>query len=136
MENVLSFFKSEPFTKEYTFNNFKVKLRTLTRAQFDDVMLRASISVDNIISKDAIVKRMILGYALVSINGVSVLEIPEIKEGIEDYKKRFNTQLVPTNLVIEDVLGKADAAYTDSLYDLYNLLKAENQERLEEIKKA
>ena len=136
MDKVLSFFKSEPFSKEYTFNNFKVKLRTLTRAEFDDVMLRASISVDNIISKDAIVKRMVLGYSLVSVNGVSVLEIPEIKEGVEDYKKRFNTQAVPTNLVIEDVLGKADAAYTDSLYDLYSLLKAENQERLEEIKKA
>lgn len=136
MENVLSFFKSEPFFKEYTFNNFKVKIRTLNREEFDDVMLRASISVDNLISKDAIIKRMILGYSLVAVNGVSVSEMPEIKDSIDSYKKRFNVQSAPLNLIVEEVLGKADTGYIDSLYDLYNTIRQENQERLESVKKA
>lgn len=136
MEKIVSFFKSEPYSKEFTLGDFKVKLKTLSRIEFDDVMARAGISLDNIVSKEAIVKRPILGYAIISINGSPVSEVPEIKLAIEDYKKRYNQPSAPLNLMVEDALGNMDAGLVDILYDFYKTLQEENQKRLDEIKKA
>lgn len=136
MEKIVSFFKSEPYSKEFTFGEFKVKLRTLSRAEFDDVMARADISVDNLISKDAIIKRSVLGYALISVNGSPITELPEIKLAITDYMKKYNQPSAPTHLLVEDALGNMDAGLVDVLYDFYKNLQEENQKRLDEIKKA
>ena len=71
MDSLVSLFKAEPFKKEYEINGVKVTLRMLSRKEYDDVMSRANISADDIVSKEALIRRPVLGYSLQEINGVS-----------------------------------------------------------------
>ena len=52
MESLIALFKAEPFKKTYDIGGVKVTLRMLTREQYDDVMSRANISTEDLISKE------------------------------------------------------------------------------------
>jgi hypothetical protein len=129
MDSLLSLFKAEPFKKEYEINGVKVTLRMLSRKEYDDIMSRASISADDLVSKEALLRRPILGYSLQDINGVSVKDIPEVKAVLD---KNPN---LPLNLAVEQVLGDFDAFLIDGLYALYNTLIEDDEKNREELKK-
>lgn len=129
MDSLLSLFKAEPFKKEYEINGVKVTLRMLSRKEYDDVMSRAKISADDILSKELLIRRPILGYSLQEINGVNVRDIKEVKDVLE------KTPSLPLNLAVEQVLGTFDAFLIDGLYDLYNTLMDDDEKNREELKK-
>lgn len=129
MDSLLSLFKAEPFKKEYEINGVKVTLRMLSRKEYDDVMSRAKISADDILSKELLIRRPILGYSLQEINGVNVRDIKEVKAVLE------KTPSLPLNLAVEQVLGTFDAFLIDGLYDLYNTLMDDDEKNREELKK-
>lgn len=130
MESLISLFKAEPFKKEYDLNGVKVVLKMLSRKEYDDVMSRANISSADIVSKEAILRRMVLGYSVVSINGVNIQDIKEVKELVEK-----SNGLMPTNIAFERVLGDFDAFLVDSFYALYNQLVDDDEKNKEELKK-
>ena len=129
MDSLLSLFKAEPFKKEYEINGVKVTLRMLSRKEYDDVMSRDKISADDILSKELLIRRPILGYSLQEINGVNVRDIKEVKAVLE------KTPSLPLNLAVEQVLGTFDAFLIDGLYDLYNTLMDDDEKNREELKK-
>lgn len=129
MDSLLSLFKAEPFKKEYEINGVKVTLRMLSRKEYDDVMSRANISADDIVSKEALIRRPVLGYALQEINGVNVKDLKEVKSVLE------KNQNIPINVVVEQVLGDFDAFFIDSLYGLYNTLIEDDEKNRAELKK-
>lgn len=129
MDSLLSLFKAEPFKKEYEINGVKVTLRMLSRKEYDDVMSRANISADDIVSKEALIRRPVLGYALQEINGVNVKDLKEVKSVLE------KNQNLPINIVVEQVLGDFDAFLIDSLYGLYNTLVEDDEKNRAELKK-
>ena len=129
MDSLLSLFKAEPFKKEYEINGVKVTLRMLSRKEYDDVMSRANISADDIVSKEALIRRPVLGYSLQAINGVSVKDLKEVKSVLE------KNQNIPINIVVEQVLGDFDAFFIDSLYGLYNTLVEDDEKNRAELKK-
>ena len=129
MDSLVSLFKAEPFKKEYEINGVKVTLRMLSRKEYDDVMSRAKISADDILSKELLIRRPILGYSLQEINGVNVRDIKEVKDVLE------KTPSLPLNLAVEQVLGTFDAFLIDGLYDLYNTLMDDDEKNREELKK-
>jgi hypothetical protein len=129
MDSLLSLFKAEPFKKEYEINGVKVTLRMLSRKEYDDVMSRANISADDIVSKEALIRRPVLGYALQEINGVNVKDLKEVKSVLE------KNQNIPINIVVEQVLGDFDAFFIDALYGLYNTLVEDDEKNRAELKK-
>ena len=129
MDSLVSLFKAEPFKKEYEINGVKVTLRMLSRKEYDDVMGRANISADDIVSKEALIRRPVLGYSLQEINGVSVKDLKEVKSVLE------KNQNIPINIVVEQVLGDFDAFFIDSLYGLYNTLVEDDEKNRAELKK-
>lgn len=129
MDSLLKLFKAEPFTKEYEINGVKVTLRMLSRKEYDDIMSRASISADDLVSKEALIRRPILGYALQEINGSNVKDIQEVKDVLA---KNPN---MPLNLAVEQVLGDFDAFLIDGLYALYNTLIEDDEKNKEALKK-
>ncbi len=129
MDSLVSLFKAEPFKKEYEINGVKVTLRMLSRKEYDDVMSRANISADDIVSKEALIRRPVLGYSLQEINGVSVKDLKEVKSVLE------KNQNIPINIVVEQVLGDFDAFFIDSLYGLYNTLVEDDEKNRAELKK-
>lgn len=129
MDSLLSLFKAEPFKKEYEINGVKVTLRMLSRKEYDDVMSRANISAEDIVSKEALIRRPVLGYALQEINGVNVKDLKEVKSVLE------KNQNIPINVVVEQVLGDFDAFFIDSLYGLYNTLIEDDEKNRAELKK-
>ena len=129
MDSLVSLFKAEPFKKEYEINGVKVTLRMLSRKEYDDVMSRANISADDIVSKEALIRRPVLGYSLQAINGVSVKDLKEVKSVLE------KNQNIPINIVVEQVLGDFDAFFIDSLYGLYNTLVEDDEKNRAELKK-
>lgn len=129
MDSLVSLFKAEPFKKEYEINGVKVTLRMLSRKEYDDVMSRAKISADDIVSKEALIRRPVLGYSLQEINGVSVKDLKEVKSVLE------KNQNIPINIVVEQVLGDFDAFFIDSLYGLYNTLVEDDEKNRAELKK-
>ena len=129
MDSLLSLFKAEPFKKEYEINGVKVTLRMLSRKEYDDVMSRAKISADDILSKELLIRRPILGYSLQEINGVNVRDIKEVKAVLE------KAPSLPLNLAVEQVLGTFDAFLIDGLYDLYNTLMDDDEKNRAELKK-
>lgn len=129
MESLISLFKAEPFKKEYDLNGVKVTLQMLSRKEYDDVMSRANISAEDIVSKEALIRRPILGYSLKAVNGVNVKDITEVKTLLE------KSPNIPLNLAVEQVLGEFDAFYVDGLYALYNQLVDDDAKNREELKK-
>ena len=129
MESLISLFKAEPFKKEYDLNGAKITLQMLSRKEYDDVMSRANISADDIVSKEALLRRPVFGYALKSVNGVNVKDIKEVKDAIE------KTPNIPVNLAVEKVLGDFDAFFVDGMYALYNQLVEDDAKNREELKK-
>lgn len=129
MDSLVSLFKAEPFKKEYEINGVKVTLRMLSRKEYDDVMSRANISADDIVSKEALIRRPVLGYSLQEINGVSVKDLKDVKSVLE------KNQNIPINIVVEQVLGDFDAFFIDSLYGLYNTLVEDDEKNRAELKK-
>lgn len=129
MESLISLFKAEPFKKEYDLNGAKITLQMLSRKEYDDVMSRANISADDIVSKEALLRRPVLGYALKSVNGVNVKDIKEVKDALE---KNPN---ISVNLAVEKVLGDFDAFFVDGMYALYNQLVEDDAKNREELKK-
>ena len=129
MDSLVSLFKAEPFKKEYEINGVKVTLRMLSRKEYDDVMSRANISADDIVSKEALIRRPVLGYSLQAINGVSVKDLKDVKSVLE------KNQNIPINIVVEQVLGDFDAFFIDSLYGLYNTLVEDDEKNRAELKK-
>ena len=129
MESLISLFKAEPFKKEYDLNGAKITLQMLSRKEYDDVMSRANISADDIVSKEALLRRPVLGYALKAVNGVNVKDIKEVKDAIE------KTPNIPVNLAVEKVLGDFDAFFVDGMYALYNQLVEDDAKNREELKK-
>lgn len=130
MESLINLFKAEPFKKTFDFGGVKITLKMLSRREYDDVMGRANISTDDIVSKEVLIRRPILGYALDSINGVNVKDLQEIKSAIEK-----SNGAIPVNIAVEQVLGSFDAFFVDSLYGLYNKLVEEDEKNREELKK-
>lgn len=129
MDSLVKLFKAEPFKKEYEINGVKVTLRMLSRKEYDDIMSRASISADDLVSKEALIRRPILGYALQAINGVNIQDIQEVKDVLA------KTPNLPLNLAVEQVLGDFDAFLIDGLYNLYNTLLEDDEKNREELKK-
>lgn len=129
MDSLVKLFKAEPFKKEYEINGVKVTLRMLSRKEYDDIMSRASISADDLVSKEALIRRPILGYALQAINGVNIQDIQEVKDVLT------KTPNLPLNLAVEQVLGDFDAFLIDGLYNLYNTLLEDDEKNREELKK-
>lgn len=130
MDSLLGLLKAEPYTNTYEIEGVKFTLRMLTRKEYDDVMSRASISADDIVSKEALLRRPVLGYSLQKINDVNVKDLKEVKEAIDATKG-----VLPLNLAVEQVLGDLDAFYVDALYALYNRLVDDDTKRREELKK-
>lgn len=131
MESLIALFKAEPFKKTYDIGGVKVTLRMLTREQYDDVMSRANISTEDLISKEALIRRPILGYSLQDINGVKLSDIKEVKDIIDETKGAL-----PVNLAVERALGKFDASFIDTLFGFYNTLVEDDTKNKEELKKA
>lgn len=129
MESLIKLFKAEPFEKEYTIGEVKFSLRILTRNEYDDVMSRANIGADNILSKEAQIKSQILGYSLSSINGVKMEDIPEIKEILSKNKG------MPVNIAVEYTIGKMNYLFVDKLFDFYNQLVEDNEASNNALKK-
>ena len=129
MESLISLFKAEPFQKEYDLNGVKVTLQMLNRKEYDDVMSRANISAEDIVSKEALIRRPVLGYSLKAVNGVNVKDIIEVKKLLD------KSPNLPLNLAVEQVLGEFDAFYVDGLYSLYNQLIEDDAKNREELKK-
>ena len=129
MESLISLFKAEPFQKEYDLNGVKVTLQMLNRKEYDDVMSRANISAEDIVSKEALIRRPVLGYSLKAVNGVNVKDIIEVKKLLD------KSPNLPLNIAVEQVLGEFDAFYVDGLYSLYNQLIEDDAKNREELKK-
>lgn len=129
MESLISLFKAEPFKKEYDLNGVKVTLQMLNRKEYDDVMSRANISAEDIVSKEALIRRPVLGYSLKAVNGVNVKDIIEVKKLLD------KSPNLPLNIAVEQVLGEFDAFYVDGLYSLYNQLIEDDAKNREELKK-
>lgn len=129
MDSLVKLFKAEPFKKEYELNGVKVTLRMLNRKEYDDIMSRASISADDLVSKEALIRRPILGYSLQEINGVNIKDIDEVKNILA------KNPTLPLNLAVEQVLGDFDAFLIDGLYALYNTLLDDDEKNREELKK-
>ena len=130
MESLIDLFKAEPFSKTYTIQGVSVKLKMLNREQYDDVMSKANMGTDDIISKEALIRRPILGYAIQSINDVNIKDIKEVKNIIDESKG-----VIPLNLAIETALGEFDANFVDVLYSYYNTLLEDNAKHRESLKK-
>lgn len=129
MDSLISLFKAEPFRKEYEINGVRITLRMLSRKEYDDVMSRANISADDIVSKEALIRRPVLGYALQEINGVNIKDLKEVKDVLS---KNPN---IPVNLAVEQVLGDFDAFFIDTMYGLYNTLVEDDEKNKTELKK-
>ena len=130
MDSLISLFKAEPFKKEYEINpKVKITLRMLSRKEYDDVMSRANISAEDIVSKEALLRRPVLGYALQEINGINIKDIPEVKSFLDK-----NPDL-PVNLAVEQVLGDFDAFVIDAMYGFYNKLAEDDEKNRAELKK-
>lgn len=129
MDSLISLFKAEPFRKEYEINGVRITLRMLSRKEYDDVMSRANISADDIVSKEALIRRPVLGYALQEINGVNIKDLKEVKDVLS---KNPN---IPVNLAVEQVLGDFDAFFIDTMYGLYNTLVEDDEKNKTALKK-
>ena len=129
MDSLISLFKAEPFRKEYEINGVRITLRMLSRKEYDDVMSRANISADDIVSKEALIRRPVLGYALQEINGVNIKDLKEVKDVLS---KNPN---IPVNLAVEQVLGDFDAFFIDTMYGLYNTLVEDDEKNKIALKK-
>lgn len=134
MESILSLFKAEPYSKEFEINGVKAKLRVLTSKEFDEIMARANISLSDLVSKRAMIRRPILSYSLVSLNGAKVEDFKDYKEIEQSYKDK--KEEYTRNMILEELLGKFDSLLVDSLYSLYETLEQEKAKELEEVKKA
>lgn len=134
MDSLLALFKAEPFSKEFEINGVKLHLRVLTSKEYDEIMSRAKISLNDLVSKRAMIKRPILGYSIVSLNGVRVEDFKEIKESLKIHKDKKED--LPINLIVEEFLGELDTLTIDAFYSLYEELEEEKSKSLEEIKKA
>lgn len=130
MESIISLFKAEPFKKEFTIGGVRFELRMLTRNEYDDVMSRTKMASDDVLSREAILKRPVLGYSLQSINGVNIKDVKEIKEKIDK-----SNGFLPINLAVEDVLGGFDAFFIDTLYNFHLKLIEEDEKNKESLKK-
>lgn len=130
MQSLIDLLKAKPYQHTYEIKGVKFTLRMLTRKEYDDVMSRASISTEDIVSKEALLRRPVLGYALQEINGANVKDIVEVKKLIDE-----SNGLMPVNIAVERVLGDLDAFYVDALYALYDKLVEDNDKSREELKK-
>ena len=129
MESLIKTLRGETTQKEFSLGaNLKVKLRTLTQEEMDNVVARTQ--AQSIVTQGELMKKPVLGYSLMSINNVPMEAFPEVKEAIKKDREK------PTNYIVEEVLGKLDAQMCQELYELYLELADEVRKERENLKKS
>lgn len=127
MDSLIDALKGKPVEKEVEFASMKMKIRTLKRKEMDDV-LRRSIS-DNPIVQMELMKKAILGYSLISLNGVDMEMYPDVREKMKDVNAKRNE-------CVEDILSNVDVTTLNLIYDAYIELAEADRKNKESLKKA
>lgn len=129
MDSLIKLLKAECTYKEFDVKGVKITLRTLTQSEKEEIVKR--VYALNVIAENELMKKPILGYALVKINNSPILAYPELQNKLAENKDKQ----LPTNLVVESFLDKVSSNFTYYLYELYLQLDLEEMREIQELKK-
>lgn len=123
-------FGGKTLEEEFTVGKHKLKVRTLTGAEREEIIDRTSIrSASNLLDKIELARIPTLARSIVSINGVPWSSRDEIRKIMEE-KPRYKL-----NDAIEEFLGKVPLEILNLFYELYSRVTMKERQAIDELKK-
>lgn len=128
-KTLLDILGARPVVREFFVGDHKIQMRSLEQPEREAIALRLEKFQDSPES----IKRMVLSYVMLSVDGVPVTNYPEVLDAKKD---ETNSGLTDSEIVNKAVISKFSTSATDYYYSLYTEIDAADEERFKSIKKS
>lgn len=129
-EELIKAFRGEILSKEFIINGRKIVLRTLKGSEREEAMQKAVLLALSSQYQEAFLRRPVMGFALVSIDGMALASHPEILSKLNDKDRPLKL-----NEAVELLYNEFDSNLQDALYSKFLELDSERLKGIEEVKK-